>query len=106
MWLSFVLSLNSPSSLATWNFASEAWIYFPFFYKNEMQNKAWLEVKSKFPSLSSSNRYRLLKAKACLLATLAVGWLYVLGKGTGLTLKNVEFWYTVAKNLKKNHSVY
>lgn len=65
VWLSFVLSLDSRSSSASWNFASEAWISFPFFHKNEMQNKTWFEVKSRFPSLSSSNRYRLFKAKAC-----------------------------------------
>ena len=34
-----------------------------------MQNKAWLEVKSKFLYLSASNRYSLHEVKAYLSAT-------------------------------------
>ena len=75
--LSFVFSLDSPSSLTSWNFASGVWIPFLFSEekkkKNEMHNKAWLEVKSKFLYLSASNRYILHEVKAYLSATWLLG---------------------------------
>ena len=50
----------------------KAWIFFLVFYKNEMQNKAWLKVRSEFLYFNASNRWRLLEAKA---ACLSAAWL-------------------------------
>lgn len=86
-WLSFVFSLELSLLFSLLEFCLWSLNSLPFFHKNEMQNKAWLEVKSKFLYLSASNYDRLFEAKA----HLAVGWLHVLGKGPELSLRMLSF---------------